>query len=162
MIQVDGRDWHALPAEEVGDFLESDGEQGLDGAAVEQRVAQFGANELTPPKGPSALHRYLMQFADPLILILLVAGIVTCFLHEWVEAAVIFAVVLLNATVGYLQEARAVAAIAALTRAMTAEATVVRGGEQLRLPAADIVPGDLILLQAGDKVPADLRLIRSR
>ena len=103
-----------------------------------------------------------MQFADPLVLILMVSAIVTLFLKEWVDAAVIFGVVLLNAVVGYLQEARAVAAIEALSRAMTAEATVVRAGEQLRLPATEIVPGDLILIQGGDKVPADLRLIRSR
>ena len=103
-----------------------------------------------------------MQFADPLVLILLVSAIVTLFLKEWVDAAVIFGVVLLNAAVGYLQEAKAVAAIDALSRAMTAEATVVRAGEQLRLPATEIVPGDLVLVQGGDKVPADLRLIRSR
>jgi cation-transporting P-type ATPase F len=75
---------------------------------------------------------------------------------------VIFGVVLLNSVVGYLQEAKAVAAIEALSRAMTAEATVVRAGEQLRLPAPDLVPGDLVLVQAGDKVPADLRLVRAR
>ena len=103
-----------------------------------------------------------MQFTDPLVLILMVSAIVTLFLKEWVDAAVIFGVVLLNAVVGYLQEARAVAAIEALSRAMTAEATVVRAGEQLRLPATEIVPGDLILIQGGDKVPADLRLIRAR
>ena len=103
-----------------------------------------------------------MQFTDPLVLILLVSAIVTLFLKEWVDAAVIFGVVLLNAAVGYLQEAKAVAAIEALSRAMTAEATVVRAGEQLRLPATEIVPGDLVLIQGGDKVPADLRLIRSR
>ena len=96
------------------------------------------------------------------MLILLVSAIVTLFLKEWVDAAVIFGVVLLNAAVGYLQEAKAVAAIEALSRAMTAEATVVRAGEQVRLPATEIVPGDLVLIQGGDKVPADLRLIRSR
>ena len=78
------------------------------------------------------------------------------------DAIVIFGVVLLNAIVGYLQEAKAVAAIDALSRAMTAEATLLRAGEQLRLPATEIVPGDLVLLQAGDKVPADLRLLRTR
>ena len=103
-----------------------------------------------------------MQFADPLVLILIAAGVVTVFLNEWVDAVVIFGVVLLNAIVGYLQEAKAVAAIEALSRAMTAEATVMRAGEQLRLPATEIVPGDLVLLQAGDKVPADLRLLRAR
>ncbi len=96
------------------------------------------------------------------MLILVAAGVVTCVLGDWVDAGVIFGVVALNALVGYLQESRAVAAIDALTKSMTTEAMVVRGGEQLRLPAADIVPGDLVLLQAGDKVPADLRLTRAR
>ena len=103
-----------------------------------------------------------MQFGDPLVIILIVSAVVTIFLDEWVDAIVIFGVVLLNAIVGYLQEAKAVAAIEALSRAMTAEATLLRAGEQVRLPATEIVPGDLVLVQAGDKVPADLRLLRTR
>ncbi len=154
--------WHALSAEEVTDLFETNAEEGLDLLAVQRRREQFGANALTPPKGPSALRRLAMQFTDPLVAILLVAGIVTVFLGDWIDATVIFGVVVLNAVIGYVQEARAVAAIDALRKAMTMEATVVRAGEQLRLPADEIVPGDLILLQAGDKVPADLRLVRSR
>ena len=103
-----------------------------------------------------------MQFTDPLVIILVVSAVVTIFLDEWVDAIVIFGVVLLNAIVGYLQEAKAVAAIEALSRAMTAEATLLRAGDQVRLPATEIVPGDLVLVQAGDKVPADLRLLRTR
>jgi cation-transporting ATPase F len=162
ILTLHDQHWHALPGDEVADLLETDAEQGLDLFAVERRRAQFGANALTPPKGPSALRRLLQQFLDPLVLILVAAGVVTCVLGDWVDAGVIFGVVALNALVGYLQESRAVAAIDALTKSMTTEAMVVRGGEQLRLPAADIVPGDLVLLQAGDKVPADLRLTRAR
>ncbi len=154
--------WHALPAEEVVDLLETDAEQGLDLFAVQHRQAQFGANAITQRSGPSALQRLLAQFKDPLIIILIGAGVVTLVLRDWVDAVVIFAVVLLNALVGYVQEAKAVAAIEALAASMSTEATVVRGGDTLRLPAADIVPGDLVLLQAGDKVPADLRLVRER
>jgi Ca2+-transporting ATPase len=122
----------------------------------------FGPNSLTPAKGQSRLTRFLLQFADPLVIILVVSAVVTIFLKEYVDAIVIFGVVLLNAAVGYIQEAKAVAAIDALSRAMTAEATVVRAGEQQRLPAPDLVPGDLVWVQAGDKVPADLRLLRER
>jgi cation-transporting ATPase F len=104
----------------------------------------------------------VQQFLDPLVIILVAAGVVTCFLQDWVDAGVIFGVVMLNAVVGYIQEAKAVAAIDALSKAMTTEATLIRAGEQLRLPATEIVPGDLVQLQAGDKVPADLRLLRSR
>ena len=159
---LDDQHWHALPEREVTDLLETDREEGLDRFAVEHRRTQFGLNQLTPPKGPGPLRRFAMQFTDPLVLILLVSAIVTIFLDEWVDAIVIFGVVLLNAVIGYLQEAKAVAAIEALSRAMTAEATVIRAGDQLRLPAAEIVPGDLVLVQAGDKVPADLRLFRTR
>ncbi len=104
----------------------------------------------------------MQQFLDPLVIILVAAGVVTCLLRDWVDAGVIFGVVMLNAVVGYIQEAKAVAAIDALSKAMITEATLIRGGEQLRLPASEIVPGDLVQLQAGDKVPADLRLLRSR
>jgi Ca2+-transporting ATPase len=142
--------------------LETDGATGLEQAAVDTRRARYGANALTPAKGQSSLTRFLLQFTDPLVLILVVAAVVTIYLREYVDAVVIFAVVFLNAVIGYLQEAKAVAAIEALSRAMTAEATVVRAGEQLRLPAPELVPGDLVLVQAGDKVPADLRLVRSR
>ncbi len=154
--------WHALPAEEVVDLLETDAEQGLDLFAVKHRLEQFGPNAITQAKGPGALRRLLTQFTDPLILILIAAGVVTLFLRDWIDAGVIFGVVVLNALVGYVQEAKAVAAIEALAESMTTEATVVRGGETLRLPATEIVPGDLVLLQAGDKVPADLRLLRER
>ena len=159
---LDDQHWHALPDGEVIDLLETDADEGLDRFVVEHRRAQFGLNQLTPPKGPGPLRRFAMQFTDPLVLILLVSAIVTIFLDEWVDAIVIFGVVLLNAIVGYLQEAKAVAAIDALSRAMTAEATLLRAGEQVRLPATEIVPGDLVLVQAGDKVPADLRLLRTR
>ena len=162
MQLLDDQHWHALPDREVVDLLETDAAEGLDRFAVEHRRAQFGLNQLTPPKGPGPLRRFALQFTDPLVLILLVSAIVTIFLDEWVDAIVIFGVVLLNAIVGYLQEAKAVAAIDALSRAMTAEATLLRAGDQLRLPATEIVPGDLVLVQAGDKVPADLRLFRTR
>ena len=154
--------WHALPAEEVVDLLETDAQRGLDLFSIQHRLEQFGPNQLTPPKGTSDLVRFLRQFLDPLVLILLAAGVVTLFLRDWVDAGVIIGVVLLNAAVGYIQEAKAVAAIEALRGTMQAEATVVRSGEQQRLPSTELIPGDLVLLQAGDKVPADLRLLQER
>ena len=154
--------WHALPAEEVVDLLETDAARGLDLFAVQHRLEQFGPNQLTPPKGTSNLVRFARQFLDPLVLILLAAGVVTLLLRDWIDAGVIIGVVLLNAFVGYLQEAKAVAAIEALRGTMTAQATVVRAGEQLVLPADELVPGDIVLIQAGDKVPADVRLLQER
>jgi cation-transporting P-type ATPase F len=154
--------WHALPAEEVVDLLETDGQQGLGQFAVSHRFEQFGPNALTPAKGRGPLMRFLLQFHNPLIYILNVAGVVTLLLQDYIDSGVIFGVVLVNAVIGYVQEAKAVSAIEALSRAMTTEARVVREGETIDVPATEIVPGDLVLLQAGDKVPADLRLLRSR
>ncbi|HET6496082.1 MAG TPA: HAD-IC family P-type ATPase, partial [Thermoleophilia bacterium] len=154
--------WHHLPAEEVFDLIETDPEAGLDAFEVKSRQEQFGPNELTTRSGPGPLKRFLLQFHQPLIYILIAAGTITLILREWVDCAVIFGVVLVNAIVGYLQEAKAVQAMEALAKTMTTEATLLRSGEQVRVPASELVPGDIVLLQAGDKVPADLRLFRSR
>ncbi len=159
---VVGMNWHHLPAEEVLDLMEVDPETGLDVFEVKHRQDKYGPNELTTRSGPGPLKRFLLQFHQPLIYILIAAGTITLILREWVDTAVIFGVVLVNAGIGYLQEAKAVQAMEALAKTMTTEATVLRGGHQVRVPAPELVPGDVVLLQAGDKVPADLRLFRSR
>ncbi len=154
--------WHHLPVEEILDLLETDAEKGLDLFEVKHRQQRSGPNVLTTRSGPSRLRRLLLQFHQPLIYILVAAGVITVFLEEWVDAGVIFGVVLVNAVIGYLQEAKAVEAIEALAKTMTTGATVVRAGERVTVSAAELVPGDIVLLQAGDKVPADLRLVRTR
>jgi cation-transporting P-type ATPase F len=154
--------WHALPTDEVADLLETDPREGLGQFAVNHRLEQFGPNALTPSKGRGPLIRFLLQFHNPLIYILNAAGVVTLLLGDYIDSAVIFGVVIVNAIIGYVQEAKAVSAIEALSRTMMTEARVVREGETKDVPATEIVPGDLILLQAGDKVPADVRLLRSR
>lgn len=105
---------------------------------------------------------FLLQFHQPLVYILLVAAAITFVLQEWIDSGVIFAVVLVNAVIGYIQEAKALKAIAALARSMEGVATVVRAGTKTNIAASQLVPGDIVLLQSGDKVPADLRLLRSR
>jgi cation-transporting ATPase F len=154
--------WHHLPADEVIDLLESDREKGLDPFKVDHRQKRFGSNVITGKKGKGPLLRLLIQFRQPLIYILIVAGTVTAFLQEWVDAGVIFGVVLINAFIGFFQEAEAVRAIEALDRTMITEATVLRGGEKLRISSTGVVPGDIVLLQSGDKVPADMRLFQIR
>ncbi len=154
--------WHHLPADEVMDLLESDLEQGLDIFEVEHRHKLFGPNVITAKKGKGPLIRFLLQFHQPLIYILMAAGIVTAFLQEWVDAGVIFGVVLVNATIGFIQESKAVKALEALAQTMTTEATVLRSGKKQRISAEELVPGDIVLLQSGDKVPADMRLIHVR
>jgi len=154
--------WHHLPAIQSLELLESDPQLGLDTFAVRHRQKHFGPNKLTPRKGKSPLVKFLLQFKNPLIFILVIASVVTAVLKDPLDAAVIFGVVLINAIIGYVQEARAEQAIAALSKTMTAEATVVRSGVTVRLPAAELVPGDIVQLAAGVRVPADMRLIAAR
>ncbi len=161
-VNLIARHWHHLPIDEVAELLESDRERGLDRFAVEHRLEAFGPNAITAQKGQSPFVRFLLQFHQPLIYILIASGVVTAFLQEWVDSGVIFLVVLVNAVIGYLQEAKAVNALAALARTMTTEATVLRQGEKRRIPATELVVGDIVFLQSGDKVPADLRLFQVR
>lgn len=153
---------HHLPIREVLELLETQPDRGLDTFESWHRQERFGPNVLTQKKEQGPLMRFLLQFHQPLVYILLAATLVTALLQEWVDSAVIFGVVLVNAVIGFLQEAKALEAIAALARTMTSEATVLRAGAKKRVPASELVPGDIVLLQSGDKVPADLRLIRTR
>ncbi len=154
--------WHHLPASEVGVLLETDTDKGLDLFAVKHRLEHFGANQLTPRKGRSPWMRFLLQFHNPLIYILLAAGLIKLGMGGVVDSVVILAVVVVNAWIGYLQESKAERAIEALARSLITETTVVRAGKTLRLPSSELVPGDLVTLTSGDKVPADLRLVFTR
>ena len=157
-----GKHWHGLPEEETLDILETNRDSGLDMFEVKHRQERMGPNVIRGKKEKSQLERFLLQFHQPLIYILIVAGIVTAILHEWVDSGVIFAVIVLNAIIGFLQESKAIKAIEALAQTMTAEATVLRSGEKSRIPSPEIVPGDIVFLQSGDKVPADLRIFQCR
>jgi Ca2+-transporting ATPase len=157
-----GKHWHHLPAEEVVDLLDGNPEKGLDQFEVKHLQKTFGPNAISEKKGKGPLKRFLLQFHQPLIYILIASGITTALLQEWIDSGVIFGVVLVNAIIGYIQEAKAVNALAALARTMTTEATVLRQGEKKRIPATELVPGDIVLLTSGDKVPADMRLLAVR
>lgn len=156
------QNWHYLPATEAVEALASDLDSGLTDSEVQRRRERFGPNVLTVRHGKSPLRRFLLQFHNPLIYLLLAAATVTAHLGEWVDSSVILGVVLFNAIVGYLQEAKAEKAIEALSKMVRTEATVRREGIKRRVPSEDLVPGDLVLLQSGDRVPADLRLLRVR
>lgn len=157
-----GKHWHYLPADEVIDLLESNQEKGLDLFDIGNRQKHFGPNVITGKKGKGPLLRFLLQFHQPLVYILIAAGSVTAYLQEWVDAGVIIGVVLVNALIGFIQESKAVKAIDALARTMVTQATVLRAGEKQSISSAGVVPGDIVLLQSGDKVPADMRLFRIR
>ena len=148
--------------------FQTDQHQGLTSEEARGRLERFGRNELAAEPPTPAWRRFLSQFQDVLVILLLIATAVSAGL--WVyeregglpyEAIAIFAVVLLNATMGYIQESRAEAAVAALRAMSAADATVIRDGERQSVPAREVVPGDVILVEEGDTVPADARLIES-
>jgi Ca2+-transporting ATPase len=159
---VPAEPWHHLAAAEVAARQGTDPAAGLSGDEAAERRRQHGPNQLTARHGQGPLVRLLLQFHQPLIYILLVAAAVTAALDEWIDAAVILGVVLVNAIVGFLQEGKALHAIEALGKTLVTEATVIRGGQKTRIDSVGIVPGDVVVLQSGDKVPADLRLVRCR
>ncbi len=156
------RSWHALPVEDVAQHTGSHPADGLTAAAAAEALQRYGPNRISTEAGASALTRFLRQFHQPLVYLLLLAAGVTLALQEWIDATVILTVVIANAVIGFLQESRAEQAIAALGNLVPDEATVIRDRQPRRLPVVDIVPGDLISLEAGDKVPADLRLVHAR
>ena len=167
-VKSDQTDAYRMTAEEVVAELGSDPRHGLSGQDASARLRQYGPNELETEKPEPAWRRFLAQFQDVLIILLLVATAIS--LGLWVyerdsalpyEGLTIFAIVLLNGILGYVQETRAEQAVAAL-RAMSAnEATVLRAGERRSVPAAELVPGDVVLIEEGDTIPADARLIGS-
>jgi Ca2+-transporting ATPase len=157
---------HRAPADAVLAALGTDARRGLTEDEAHSRLERIGPNELTAEPPVPAWRRFVAQFQDVLVILLLVATAISVALWAYernealpYEAIAIFAVVLLNATIGFIQEARAEQAVAAL-RAMSAdEATVIRDGERRRVPAAALVPGDVVLIEEGDTIPADARLI---
>ncbi|MBN2188128.1 MAG: cation-transporting P-type ATPase [Chitinispirillaceae bacterium] len=161
-MSIDRIPWHGLGEQEAIKAAETSLSRGLSASEVMERRKRFGDNALTQKKETSLLVTFLLQFHQPLIYILLAASLVTAFIGEWVDAGVIFGVVLINAIVGFLQESKARRAIEALARSMTSEATVVRDGGKKRIRSSELTIGDVVLLLSGDKVPADLRLVRTR
>ena len=159
--QDSSQPWHAMDATAVLAQLESTS-QGLDSAAVRVRRDIYGPNQLPERKRRSALLRFVLQFHNVLIYMLLGAGVVTFLLQHWVDSGVIFAVVVINALVGFLQEGKAERAMDAIRNMLSPNALVTRDGRLHSIPATELVPGDVVQLASGDKVPADLRLLRCR
>ncbi len=153
--------WHALPADAVRGLLAT-GADGLDDATAAERRAIHGPNRLPPPPRRHPLLRFLAQFHNALIYVLLAGAAAAVALGHAIDAAVILAVITVNAIVGFVQEGKAEQALSAIRDMISPRASVVRAGVRASIPAEDIVPGDIVWLEAGDKVPADLRLLRTR
>ncbi len=150
---------HGLPPHEVVLLLQTDQHRGLTQTEAGDRLDRFGPNSLPPSGRAGLLIRVLRQFHHPLVYVLSAAGLVTVVLGEYVDAAVIFGVVIVNAVVGFIQESKAEAALEGLRAMVLTEARVVRDGATRTIPSEELVPGDLVRLEAGDRVPADLRLL---
>jgi len=154
--------WHAIPRHEVVKRLSTSCEKGLDPAEASIRLQKYGPNRLPEGRKPSPFTRFLAQFNNILVYVLLAAGFTKIMLNLWVDAAIIFGVVVLNALLGFIQEGRAERALDSIRNMLSAEARTVRGGETRMIPAEQLVPGDVVLLESGDKIPADLRLIEAK
>lgn len=153
--------WHSLEVSSVFQKIDST-ENGLDHEAAQIRLREFGENRLQPIKRQGPLARFLIQFHNVLIYVLLVAGVITLYLGHWIDSAVIFGVVVINAIIGFIQEGKSEKALDAIRHMLSHHAMVKRDGSFVRVPAEQLVPGDVVLIQSGDKVPADLRLFKAR
>ncbi len=160
--------YHDLTANDVLQSLSTDVSVGLSAAEAEQRLAKQGPNKLREKKKKSAFQRFMDQFKDVMILILIAAAIVSftviCIEKNWgelFEPALILLIVILNAVMGVMQESKAEKALDALKSMSAPHARVIRDGVESVIDAADLVAGDIIHLEAGDFVPADARLISS-
>jgi magnesium-transporting ATPase (P-type) len=153
--------WHSLAAEEALAAQQTT-VHGLSTEEAARRLAEHGPNLLTPPTKRGPLMRFLLQFHNVLIYVLLAAAGITALLAHWVDTSVIVGVVVINAIIGFIQEGKAEQAMEAIRRMLSPEATVLRGGKREVVAAETLVPGDIVLLQSGDKVPADLRLLHTK
>jgi len=150
------KSWYQLPVEDVFIALQS-GNDGITSSEAKARLGQFGYNELEVKKrGP--IVRFLLQFHNALLYVLLAAAIVAGLLGEFIDMWVIIGVVLATVAIGFIQEGKAEASLEALKKMLVVECTVLRDGETKTIAARELVPGDAVLLEGGDRVPADLRL----
>jgi magnesium-transporting ATPase (P-type) len=150
--------WHATAVDEVVSRLATDGVKGLEPADAAARLQKYGPNRLPEGKRRGPLMRLLSQFNNVLVYVLLGAGFTKLMLNLWVDAAIIFGVVILNAMLGFIQEGKAEKALESIRNMLSAEARTLRGGTARLIAAEQLVPGDIVLLESGDKIPADLRL----
>lgn len=153
--------WHSCSSQQVLEALKTT-HTGLSQEEAQLRLKQYGANQLQFQKPKSIVIRFLLQFHNVLIYILLAAFVVTAFLDYWIDSGVILGVVVINAIIGVVQEGKAEKALNAIRNMLSPSAIVLRADQRMQVEAEQLVPGDIVLLQSGDKVPADLRLLNCK
>lgn len=153
--------WHILSGGEICARLKVDPEKGLSEKEVNRRQVEFGHNKLAVRKGVNPVFLFLGQFKDFMVMVLMIATLISGLLGEIADAITILAILLLNAVLGFIQEYKAEKSMEALRSMAAPEATVMRNGLSMKIPASELVPGDIILLETGDRVPADIRWLKT-
>ncbi|MBR2758496.1 MAG: HAD-IC family P-type ATPase, partial [Exiguobacterium sp.] len=156
---MEERHWHTLSIHETEDYLDTDIDQGLREETAQERIEKYGKNVLPEPKKDPKWLKFLRQFNDVLIYVLLAAAVITAVLGYWYDTIVIALVVLIIGIIGYLQENKAEQALEGIKNMLSPSALVRRDGKRKEIEAEYLVPGDIVYLKPGDKIPADLRLI---
>src|SRR5262249_34315537 len=147
---------------EVLKRLVTNAEKGLSLSEASARFQKYGPNRLPEGRKRSSLTRFFSHFNNTLVYVLLAAGFTKLMMSEWIDAGIIFAVVLRNAVLGFIQEGKAEKALESIRNMLSAEARTIRDGDARIISAEQLVPGDVVLLESGDKIPADLRLIDAK
>lgn len=158
-VQAQDAPWYALSSELCATRLSAHSERGLSSEDARDRLAAQGPNELPEAHPPSLIKLFFSQFTSVIVWVLVGAAVISGLLEDWLDAAAILAIVLLNGVLGFVQEFRAERSLAALRKMSVATARVFRDGVLRSIPARELVSGDLISLEAGDRIPADARLI---
>ncbi len=158
---ADGPVWHTLSADRVLQEEKVDDRLGLSSAEAASQAQRFGPNKFDTGKAEPRWRAFIRQFADPMQIVLLVAGVVSLLLQEWETGLVLILLTLFNAVLGLQQEGKAAAAVAALQKMMIVRAKVIRDRQLAEIPAGQLVPGDVVAIEAGDIVAADGRLLRA-
>jgi magnesium-transporting ATPase (P-type) len=151
--------WHALTADEAIDTLKSSVTAGLDDAEADRRQAEYGLNLLPTARKRGPLMRFLQQFNNVLVCVLLAAGFIKLMMGLWLDASIILGVVVINGLLGFIQEGRAEKSLDSIRNMLSPEARTLRNGQTAMIAAEKLVPGDIVFLESGDKIPADLRLV---
>jgi len=155
-----GNNWHSLKIQQIFDKLSSD-ENGLSIKEVEQRQQQYGKNMLPKSKEPTLIQIFISQFKSALIVILIIAGIISALIGEYVEAIFIVIIIIVNAILGAYQENSAIKSASNIQKLIKIKTKILRNRKQYEIDAEELVPGDIVFLESGDKVPADIRLLKA-
>lgn len=152
--------WYNLASDEVLNYFNTDKNKGLSSEDVKKNRELYGSNIISSAKRQSAFVRFFLQIHQPLIYVLIISASIALYLGEYVDASVIYGVVLVNAFMGFFQEDKALKSLENLTKSITVQAHIIRDNNVMIVNAQELVPGDLVIIRSGEKVPADLRLIQ--